>query len=973
MTVTKSTTSASSTTKKKQQSSSSATTSSSTTVQSSRKEVKQHHQEALSKSSSASSLQISDISHLPVSSNVVSYTVTESLPHGEKITKYEESGATSTEYRHHVNQDQSSNFASNIQQISSTLNQSTSNLSQISAATDETYIVHEPREELKVVNKNDSAWNGKFVYEQSSSASQKKSYKEKSSSSSYVVEIVDGKERIVDRKHHETEFADASSNEEHLSMKSGTDIVPEVHYKQKSTKESLEYDSANPDLQKPKIKSSEAGREVHKHGQIESTSHYLNEDVDLKRIDQGLDVSSKKSLSKTEKEEKKMLSKTETSSKATSSKTISKSTTSSSTQNEDIQAVGDGCSETIITTTTTYYDSKGNILKTDTDVDVTKADTIEKLPIRTTPGTTTILTTTIYYDSKGNIIKEENDFDTKILDSQKLRDTENYTVRSRSDNNQDVSESTTKYVDKRYVDERYVDEKNVVSSSNISKQTLEESQRIKSDDYDLKTKDFSQTKKYVSGVPTDYSKNIDDKTDLRRLETVEGVQDSTNVRYVDENYVDTSKIRNQQTATDSKNFYGHSYDSSGTVVKNVYDTTAVQNTIGTRGKVIKTDTQETDVIYSNDRNYGKTGWNGKFIYETPQKRSPSKSPDRKTPMRKPEKSPERKSPDRKGRKKTPEDVSTKLIDQESGISKNIDVKTSSDTKTFIDKEKVTSKIVDDKELIDYVIIDDTKTKSKDSKTNIEKSKTDVSKTVDSIDDKVITEYVIIGGVRRPRTRKLRPDEISTMKIDEKYQTTKQSFTDSKTIIDNQDITEYVVIDGKRLKRPDDIQHPRGPGLDEIDRFHDTKTITESFETVTNLKDSKTTVIKDDQKFEDVKKTVEHYTTTDKYDSTKDGPKKIDDKPRKDLGPKTKTIVTDKEIFSDIKDFVSKVDRKDVHVVENIVDIKDIEHVENVTKIDRFTDNKVINIVKTVKEETKPDKHYRPPLKEQCICELCTCG
>lgn len=48
-------------------------------------------------------------------------------------------------------------------------------------------------------------------------------------------------------------------------------------------------------------------------------------------------------------------------------------------------------------------------------------------------------------------------------------------------------------------------------------------------------------------------------------------------------------------------------------------------------------------------------------------------------------------------------------------------------------------------------------------------------------------------------------------------------------------------------------------------------------------------------------------------------------------------------------------------------------VENVTHIDRVVDNKVINIVKTIKEPRRPEEKLKVPAKEQCICELCTCG
>lgn len=88
---------------------------------------------------------------------------------------------------------------------------------------------------------------------------------------------------------------------------------------------------------------------------------------------------------------------------------------------------------------------------------------------------------------------------------------------------------------------------------------------------------------------------------------------------VDENYVDMNKMRNKNAQSDFRSFYGHGVDSSKTVVGNAYDSNAVQNTIGTRGRVIMDhNIDTTDVVFSNDRNYGKTGWNGQFTDEEPQ-------------------------------------------------------------------------------------------------------------------------------------------------------------------------------------------------------------------------------------------------------------------------------------------------------------------------------------------------------------------
>lgn len=100
--------------------------------------------------------------------------------------------------------------------------------------------------------------------------------------------------------------------------------------------------------------------------------------------------------------------------------------------------------------------------------------------------------------------------------------------------------------------------------------------------------------------------------------------------YVDENYVDTNKMRNKNASSDFKNFYGHGRDPSKTVVGNAYDSNAIQNTIGTRGRVIMDhNIDTTDVIFSNDRNYGKTGWNGQFTDEEPQIRKTVQAPKQK--------------------------------------------------------------------------------------------------------------------------------------------------------------------------------------------------------------------------------------------------------------------------------------------------------------------------------------------------------
>ncbi|KAJ8958659.1 hypothetical protein NQ318_016384, partial [Aromia moschata] len=197
---------------------------------------------------------------------------------------------------------------------------------------------------------------------------------------------------------------------------------------------------------------------------------------------------------------------------------------------------------------------------------------------------------------------------------------------------------------------------------------------------------------------------------------------------------------------------------------------------------------------------------------------------------------------------------------------------------------------------------------------------------------------------------------------------------------------------------------------------DSRTVIESFESVTNLSDSKTTVIKDSQTFVDNQSSVEHYTVTDSYDSAKPkGPKDrkpIEDtpgrrgpgeKPRKPLEDTPRRprdeLTTVENVETDVTTNVSEslVDKKSVveehfttHVTdvrdtkvtdrsdktfirEDIIDIKDINEVENITNIKRVSDNKVIKIEKVIREPERKQPHYKPPMKEQCICELCTCG
>lgn len=1043
----------------------------------------------LSQYPSGSCLQISDVSHLPLNASSVSYTVTEKLPQetGEKITTYSDGDATSTEYVHYVTSDtsKSQQHSSNIVQISSILNRSTSNLSTLTDDSSATYTVMEPKEEVKYIGKSDAAWNGKFIHENpiqkikdsgavveehfSSSSKQQSSSVQKSSSSSYVIEIVDGKERIVDQKHHESGHSKSKSNEEHLSSKQGTNIVPEIHYVEKGQSKSTAYDTSIPELQQPKSSFSEYGQELHKVGEIETSSSYRTHDKDkalpsksTKPLD---DKPSPKRKPDTNWDGTFVLEKSNKA-KQTSSDSrnfyATDATTTSTAKKADISSsrVIRGPTSTTTTTTTTYYDASGNVIKMDSQVDN-----------KITEGNHTY------------IIDDASCSDKTYVVDNASSSNKTYTI----DGNNDDSSSSKTY---------YVGERNVLDDRNLNIHTTSDRD------------DASSTKTYV----------------------------------IDDNRVDTSKIRNAQTTTDSRNFYGHGMDASGTVVRNVYDTSAIQNTIGTKGRILKDETiNTTDVIYSNERNYGKTGWNGKFIYETPQqpiKKRPSESPTRKTIP-----SPTKAS--------TPKDGTKKFIDSEriDSYQEVIDVKDSKsvvrDSKTFIDQEsnveRFTSDIkrgprdgsprrprhgvpkgprdgsprgpqdgvpkgpLDDSpretrdgvpkkprdasprgpskgprdgsprgprdgtskrpqdrkriptdklpEGITYLDSTDV-TESYESVTNVLDYKTSTIDSKTFVDNQTIKESydTTVTGLR-PKDRPRLPDgkqPTDSRTVIESYETvTNQSdykttvLKDSQSYVDNQTSFEHytttdkydsatdgprgpkdkpklATADGKKpledvKKKPKDLT-PTGKYPKDLLET-DSKTVVETYETVTNQSDYKTTLLKDSQTFVDNQTTFEHYTTTDKYDSTIDGPKRPDrpgDRPKqiKDHPSKKPTeiiedfrseIIDDKNLIeitdikgerTTIKDVknIDVVDR--VHIDETIVDIKDIvsllllyfnryfhshffcfsfqNEVENITRVDKYVDNKVINIVKTIKEpqRTEPRKY---PLKEQCICELCTCG
>ncbi|KAG5885099.1 hypothetical protein JTB14_017274 [Gonioctena quinquepunctata] len=327
-------------------------TTSSKVIKSSSTKSETVHSGNLSKTSSSSSLQIADVSHLPVDA---------------KIVKYKDYATPSTD----------------IQQISSTLNQSTSNINQsisnLSQISGSTYTVTEPMEEIKLTyNKNDSGWNGKFIYEQpvenrketvnqlvksgdttvveqfSSSSHQESSSTSKSSTSGRVIEIVDGKQRIIDQKHHETGHSTLKSKDERLEGRNGTNITPEVHSKQTIIDHSTRYDSAVPELIEPKTEFSKVVRESHKVGDHTSSS-----------LDSVKDVYTDKNKFSIRDETSHFINteKTDTDNQMESNST-------KTTMGNLAQSLSENSDKTLTTTTTvTYYDSKGNVIKTVTDVD----------------------------------------------------------------------------------------------------------------------------------------------------------------------------------------------------------------------------------------------------------------------------------------------------------------------------------------------------------------------------------------------------------------------------------------------------------------------------------------------------------------------------------------------------------------------------------------------------------------------------
>ncbi|XP_031344808.1 uncharacterized protein LOC116171908, partial [Photinus pyralis] len=793
MTVNKSTTSVTKT--KKKSASTSASTSSTSCTKVTKKVVDSSKTTATgtSRSSSASSLQIADVSHLPGSSAFnQTYSVTETFPQGggESVTTYGAAGDTSVEYRHFINKESSSlQSASNIVQVSSTLNQSNTNLSTFSDDSNATYIVTEPKEELRYTqNKNDSAWNGKFVLEQpitkkgtiveqsSSSYSQQKSSSiQKSSSSSYVVEIVDGKERIIDRKHHESGSSTAASSEEQTSSKSGTNIIPELHHVQKQAQSSTVYDSSVPELSQPQTSGSKTIKELHRVGDSQTSNVYKVEDnkaVAHPKLRTDTNWDGTFTVEKVARDNKTSQTKSD------SRNFFGHDSTAVKTKQSDVHSYTDtknfhdlGSDVITTTTTTTYYDSAGNVVNVVTDVENKNPPPSSRTTSENVERRTQISDSRDFYghgiDSQTTVV--ENVYDTSA--TQNTIGTKGKVLRDHTIDSKDVV---------------YSNDRNYGKTSWNGQFTYETSPKPKQ--------------------PT-------------------------------------------RSTTDSRDFYGHGVDSQTTVVDNVYDTTATQNTIGTKGRVIKDHTiDSTDVVYSNERNYGKTSWNGQFTYETP-KHKPGDQPTR------PQGSTTQSFIDEQ---KTAPGQTTKSITVVEDVS---DTKTTviKDSKMFVDQSYITGKPGDDS-----------------PRTRPDQQVPTDRKTTTSKD--IMDQTYVID---------------STMN-----DTNTTHFKDSQTFVDKQSTFEtYTTTDGRRdqprdrhpsgpddrrgPRHPDNERHPqdaRGPRYPEDKRpVTDSKTTINTYESVSNFSDTKTTLVKDSQTFIDKQSTFETHTTTDGYGPGR--PQGIADKPK----------------------------------------------------------------------------------------------
>ncbi|GLV40625.1 hypothetical protein CBL_04428 [Carabus blaptoides fortunei] len=603
-----------------------------------------------------------------------------------------ESSTSSTSYVQYITEGAGTTSSSKMES-SSTMNQSSTSTTSSNVLNtgfvegSNVYTVTEPKEIAYNKKEGDSAWNGKFVYEKqhpnasgiklqdnqvivkdgntvvessASSSSQKKSYSmAKSSSSSYVIEIVDGKERIVDSKHHQSGFENASAAEEHMSTRSGTHVPTEVHHVQKGSDSKSVYDSANPALVEPKSTSSNYANEYHNvDGQV-TTSNYAVSDNTARNVSSITGVDTSRIDAKTGK----VIQNVRIDSKT--GKVIQDSSNVDSKTIQDVRID----SKTGKVIQNVRIDSKtGKVIEDSSNVD---SKTIQDVRIDSKTGK---VIQNVRIDSKtGKVIEEttnitdrahsdtnwDGKFTYEATDSKDVRtkhtksDSTNFYGTSSTDSTTKqtyptdlkhpgrhpdqttsqqfiTNEQATNEMNKR--SQTSSDTSNFYGQTNIENTPKEKPRTDTNWDgtFVLEKRDNKATRK--SQTKTD-SRNFFDNTS-----TVDYTTETT-TRYDKNGKPIRGDVTKHTQVTDSKDFYGGSTSNlDNVVVKNVYDTKATQNVIGgkttetrtriiydSNGKVIE---DTTDIVYSNDRNYGKSGWNGKFTYEIPQKPKPG---DEQTP------------------------------------------------------------------------------------------------------------------------------------------------------------------------------------------------------------------------------------------------------------------------------------------------------------------------------------------------------
>lgn len=105
--------------------------------------------------------------------------------------------------------------------------------------TDTSNVLRDKKNTIVESNRGDA--NEQFTTEQSSHSFSASSTVEKTSSSSQVIEIVDGKERIAKETYNESGSMQSKSADEKFKARSGTGITPTLEYDQKLAEENVTY------------------------------------------------------------------------------------------------------------------------------------------------------------------------------------------------------------------------------------------------------------------------------------------------------------------------------------------------------------------------------------------------------------------------------------------------------------------------------------------------------------------------------------------------------------------------------------------------------------------------------------------------------------------------------------------------------------------------------------------------------------